>query len=63
MPTLLCAYIKRVLQLSKRKRNKSKTYPKQQKYYSYQTKDPRQVKEIALKVFGSLYYNPKQDSI
>jgi hypothetical protein len=52
-----------VLQLSRRKKNKSKTYQKQQKYYSYQTKDPMQVKEIALKVFGSLYYNPKQDSI
>jgi hypothetical protein len=58
----LCVYLKKDLTLSKRK-NKNKHKQKPKNYYVHQTKDPKQINDIALKVFGSLYYNPSKTNI
>jgi len=50
-------YISLEYPLSKKKKNKNKRRPKKSSYL-YCTDSPEQIKTIAMKVFGSIYFSP-----
>lgn len=59
----LSVCLRNIQLMSKKRKNKNKNKYKSQNFYLSQTKNPEQINKIALEIFGSLYYNPRQDSI